>query len=77
MSVRNSESAEEVAKNFISKKWSWAASDIDVEGVDFDGTFFVVEGAIKKEGTDEIDARFSVKIGKDRSVVGWKMTWTS
>lgn len=76
MAVRNSDNAEDVAKSFMSKKWSWSDKQVETERVDFDGNFFTVEGAIKnEENVDEVIAHFSVKVDKERNVVGWKVTW--
>jgi len=74
LAVKNSKDAEDVSTSFLSEKFGLLDSQIEIQSVDFDGSFFVIEGAIKKEDTDEAVSHFVVKVGRDRNVVGWKVT---
>ena len=73
MSVRNCEEAEEIAKKFLLNRFDFY--NIVVDCIDFDGSFFVVDG-FNEEKSDVMPekVRFSVKISRDGNVVGWKLT---
>lgn len=73
MSVKNCDEAEEIAKKFMLERFDF--SNIVIDGIDFDGNFFLVDG-YNEEKSDIMPekARFTVKIKLDGNVVGWKMT---
>lgn len=71
LSVRNSDEAEDVAKKYLIERYGY--TNIEFQSVDFDGNFFLLEGTIKGDNNDEVIFTFTVKISKDRNVVGWKV----
>lgn len=72
MSVKNSEDAEDVARKFILKRFSY--SFVEFESVDFDGTYFHAKGFCADSSDIEDKERFVLKIKTDGNVVGWQLS---